>query len=88
MRVRTQTLIPGRLKFRKVGNKTVYANAVEILSLDQFIRRARKLSGYSLTPRQLLTRLLALPLSNDRDDEHLIRFSLPSGGETLFWLEK
>jgi hypothetical protein len=75
MRVRTQS-------FRKGARKA----PVEIISLDQFLVRARKASNRTLTARELLTRLLAQPVPLGENTE-LMTFETP-GGTVVFWVER
>ena len=89
MRVRTQTLIPGAPKFKKVRGQLVYSNRVDIIPLDLFCRRARKACNYTKSARQLVTELLALPAFDGNEETmRTMSFPLPGGGTVSFWLEK
>jgi len=69
MTVRMQVLDLNEPKRRIVNGKTVYSRAVQIISLDQFLRRARILSGRSMSHRELLQALLNHPLVHAFEEE-------------------
>jgi len=63
--------------------------SVSLISLDVFLIRARKLSHYTQTHRQLLMALLTAPVVNCEGDSHSLTFTGPAEGETtVFWLEE
>ena len=86
-----QKFVPGSPKSRFINGVKIYSNRVQIISLDQFIAKARKACCFLYTPRQLVTRLLQLPVCCPYDGcthAHQLIFVEPNGTEVLFWLEK
>jgi hypothetical protein len=78
MRVRTQVFKPG-----------VRKAPVQIISLDQFLRRARKACGYTQSRREILVALLNSPVWDGTDaTAGQLYFDSPTGDTVVFWLEE